>query len=140
MSNTIYSTFRRWQVAALVFLVLFVVLATGIEAQDVDFSTNTPEGVATEVAPVVVVEVPTGETADEDDTAETVALIKDVVMWLVLLGCIFLVRDAVPQPVVKSLLEERRERAKQTETKIDDVAVEIVDKLLVKPPPPAAPQ
>lgn len=66
MSNTIYSTFRRWQVAALVFLVLFVVLATGIEAQD----DPTLEPTA---APVVVeVESPAEETPTNDlaDTPE----------------------------------------------------------------------
>lgn len=63
MSNTIYSTFRRWQVAALVFLVLFLVLATGIEAQEETPIDPTPAPVVL-AAEVSADETPTNDLAD----------------------------------------------------------------------------
>lgn len=78
-------------------------------------------------------ETPTDEeTPSEDDsnTQEIVSLAKDIGMWGVFLVMLFLMRNSMPPSVYRDLLQERRERAAQTPTNLDNLAVEVAEKLL----------
>lgn len=131
---------RAMKWSALVVLLAMVMSVSVVAAQDDLTPAPLQSGEGLE-APVVV-DVADGDVVispdtedvpgDEADpnTQEIVALVKDVGMWAVFIVLLFLMRNSIPPSVYRDLLQERRERAAQTPTNLDDMAVEVADLVL----------